>query len=389
MQIEQIHPSLYKFTLSLNDFTVNVGALIGEDGILLVDTGWAVTAEELKAQIEKLSADPVQVIIFTHQHGDHIAGRGVLGEEAVFLAHKGIQNDLEGRFYHLPPLPGNQQPAVYVDGLTTVHFNGEQIRIIPAPGHTASDLIVHFVGAGVCFLGDLLFSDSFPALFTAYGGDVETLISTLGTLGEELPADTRLIAGHGRDYTLEELKAYREMIIETSGLVRNGLDAGKDAAAMLEEGLLAAWEEWSNPAVSTEAWIGSVCDSLAGGGKTSIARPLSKTILEEGVDAAIAQYRDLKQNQEVSYTFGENELNLLGYNLLWREMKKESLAILTLQAEIFPDSANSYDSLGDVYEALGEFELARQQYQKSLSIDPEFTASREGLERLEGKGQQD
>jgi glyoxylase-like metal-dependent hydrolase (beta-lactamase superfamily II) len=115
MHIEKINQSLYKITLSLTGFEVNMGACIGEDGILLVDAGWNMTAEQVEEKIKELDEGEIKLMIFTHQHGDHIGGRDVLGKEAVYIAHKRIQPDLEGRYYHLDPLPGNQLPTFFVE----------------------------------------------------------------------------------------------------------------------------------------------------------------------------------------------------------------------------------------------------------------------------------
>jgi glyoxylase-like metal-dependent hydrolase (beta-lactamase superfamily II) len=385
MQIKKMASSLYKITLTQDGFQVNLGVSVGEDGVLLVDTGWTTTAEDVQDKIRELDEGLIRMIIFTHQHGDHIGGRAVLGKDAVYVAHEGIRDDLEGRYHHLDPLPGNQRPAIYLDSPAKIKFNAEEIHIIPAPGHTSSDMIVHFVNSGVVFLGDLLFSDSFPALFTHFGGDPDLLISTLTDLLETLPGDVVLIAGHGRDYCLADLKEYVEMIQQTSNLIKAGLADGKDAEMMFREGILDDWKKWSTPAISTEDWIRFVSDCLSGVRRPPIAEPLTRTLKDEGVSAAIAQYNELKENQPDGYNFGEDQLNMLGYNLLWREMGQEAIEILILQAEIFPESANSYDSLGEVYEQSGELALAEENYRKALSIDPDFSPSRDGLDRVLAK----
>ena len=76
-------------------------------------------------------------------------------------------------------------------------------------------------------MGDLLFSDSYPALLTAYGGDLENFIQTLARLIDELPEDIKLIAGHGRNYSLEDLREYHQMIATTGDLIKGGLAGRK------------------------------------------------------------------------------------------------------------------------------------------------------------------
>ena len=136
MQVEKLSETLYKFTLSLNAFSVNPVASIGRDGILLVDTGWAHTAEELNEKIREMSDGMIKLIILTHQHGDHIGGRAVLGKDATLIAHKSVKDELAGKYFALDPLPGQELPIITLDGELSLRFNGEDIRIIPAPGHT-------------------------------------------------------------------------------------------------------------------------------------------------------------------------------------------------------------------------------------------------------------
>ncbi len=58
------------------------------------------------------------------------------------------------------------------------------------------------------------------------------------------------------------------------------------------------------------------------------------------------------------YNFGENELNMLGYQLIWRDYKEEAIEIFNLNIEAFPESANPYDSIGEAYQLLDQKELA-------------------------------
>jgi len=382
MQVEKYTQSLYKITLTLNEFNVNMGVFIGDDGILLIDTGWIMTAEGVKDKIRELDEGPIKLIVFTHQHGDHIGGRHILGQDATLIAHKNTRHDLAGKYYHLDPLPGQALPAILLENQININFNGEEIRIFPAPGHTSSDCIVYFIDSGVVFMGDLLFSDSFPALFTVYGGDIEKLIQTLAMLIEKFPEDIKLIAGHGRDYSLEDLREYHQMITTTSDLIKEGLAAGKDKGTMVQEQLLKDWERWSVPQITTENWIDFVCESLSDKIKRSISDPLSSTIMDEGIDAALEQYQTLKDEDPGQYNFGENELNMLGYQLLWRDINDAAIEIFKLNTRVYPESANPYDSLGEASEAIGDQEKAIKSYQKALEINPNMPSAKEALERL-------
>jgi cyclase len=388
MQVEKLSDTLTRFTLSSTDngFTVNLIASIGRDGILLVDTGWAHTAEEVSEKIRELTDNMIKLIILTHQHGDHIGGRAVLGKDATLITHKSIKDELAGKYFALDPLPGQELPLITLDGELSLRFNGEDIQIIPAPGHTQGDMVVYFVDSGVVCMGDLLFSDTYPVVFPAYGGDVYGFLETLEWLIDLFPANVKYIAGHGRDYSLEDLKVYHQMAMGTIGLIKQGIADGKTAKDMVAEDILKDWEKWSSANVSSENWITQVYESLLGGAKPSISEPLTHTIMEKGVPAAIEQYHALKKNQPDAYNFGEYELNMLGYQLLWRDMNEAAIEMHKLNIQIHPDSANPYDSLGDTYETSGEVELAIQSYEKALERDPEMPSAIEALKRLKAKG---
>jgi imidazolonepropionase-like amidohydrolase len=121
---------------------------------------------------------------------------------------------------------------------------------------------------------------------------------------------------------------------------------------------------------------------LAGSQKNPIAQILFMTIGEKGVEAAITQYRELKTNKGDAYNFGEEQLNNLGYYLIGMKKFKDAIAILKLNVEMFPKSANVYDSLGEAYMDDGNNELARDNYEKSLQIDSGNTNAVERLKAL-------
>ncbi len=387
MQVEKLSETLYKFTLSQNEFSVNLIVSLGPDGILLVDTGWTVTAEELKEKIRELSDGLIRLIIFTHQHGDHIGGRNLLGENATLISHKNTRDELAGKYYGLDPLPGQELPLIALDDELSLRFNEEDIRIIPAPGHTHSDMVVHFIDSGVLCMGDLLFSDNYPGLFPGWGGTVEGYLETIGKLIERFPADVKLIAGHGRDYSLDDLKEHYCMAVGTSDLIKQGMADGKSPQDMVEEELLKDWENWSSPQLTTETWITQAYESLSGQPRKTISEPLTHTIMEKGIGAAIEQYQKLKKDQPDSYDFGENQLNMLGYQLLWREMTEAAIEVHKLNIQAYPDSANPYDSLGETYEASGEVWLAIESYEKALEFNPEMASAKVALKRLRSAGE--
>ena len=118
--------------------------------------------------------------------------------------------------------------------------------------------------------------------------------------------------------------------------------------------------------------------------KMSIVAVLDKTISDKGIQAAVAQYRELKLKESGTYDFGEPELNQLGYALLRAGKIKEAVEIFKLNVEAYPKAANPYDSLAEAYLSLNQRDLAIANYKKSLELDPGNKNAVEALKRLEG-----
>ncbi len=98
--------------------------------------------------------------------------------------------------------------------------------------------------------------------------------------------------------------------------------------------------------------------------KMSIVPTLEKTIKENGIAAAVAQYRELKTKESATHDFGERELNTLGYVLMRTRKLNEAVAIFKLNVEAYPASANPYVSLAEAYLNLNQKDLAIANYKK-------------------------
>ena len=117
--------------------------------------------------------------------------------------------------------------------------------------------------------------------------------------------------------------------------------------------------------------------------KRSIADALRPMAVKD-VAAAIKQYRELKAAPGSEYDFREAELNTLGYQLLQQRKVSEAIEIFKLNVEVYPQAANTYDSLGEAYMSAGNNELAITNYKKSLELNPQNTGAKRVLALLSG-----
>ncbi|MFD1095571.1 serine hydrolase [Salegentibacter chungangensis] len=117
--------------------------------------------------------------------------------------------------------------------------------------------------------------------------------------------------------------------------------------------------------------------------KKSVAKELLSTIAEQGLEAALARFKELKSDDQ--YALRENEINIAGYQLLRTGMTKEAIAVFKLNVEEFPESGNVYDSLGEAYMEDGNIEMAIKNYEKSVEIDPGNNNGAQILKDLKAK----
>jgi len=117
--------------------------------------------------------------------------------------------------------------------------------------------------------------------------------------------------------------------------------------------------------------------------KRILSHDLAETIVNRGVDATIARYRELKRTNSADYTFDENALSPLGYALLQKNRISDALAIFQFNVEEYPKSANAYDSLAEAYAKGGQRQKAIENYRKSLELDPKNQNATDRLKELD------
>ena len=112
----------------------NIGASVGEDGIVVVDDQYAPLAEKIQAALKGITDKPVRSIINTHYHEDHTGGNSYFQRQAPIIAHDNVRKRLEsggkagnGGSVHFDakPAPQDALPIITFDHDVTVHLNGE------------------------------------------------------------------------------------------------------------------------------------------------------------------------------------------------------------------------------------------------------------------------
>jgi cyclase len=145
-----------------------------------------------------------------------------------------------------------------------VHFNGEEIRAIHYPrGHTDGDSIIFFTGSNVVHMGDDFFNGMFPYIDLGSGGDVEGYERNVAAAITRIPPGAKIIPGHGPLATIDDLKTFHAMLVETIGIIRQRMKAGKTLEQIQTEGLPDKWKSWGSGFINTRTWINIVHQSLS------------------------------------------------------------------------------------------------------------------------------
>ncbi len=90
------------------------------------------------------------------------------------------------------------------------------------------------------------------------------MIDALEKASAQLPADVKVIPGHGALSNLDDVRSFVKMLKETSAVVQKAIDAHKTLDQMKQEKILATWEKWSNGFVSSDVFIETLYNSLTG-----------------------------------------------------------------------------------------------------------------------------
>jgi len=248
----------------------NIGVSVGTDGILIVDDQFAPLADKIKKALKDLGDGKLKFVLNTHWHGDHTGGNVAFGPDAPIIAHDNVRRRLsteqKSEFFKrtTPASPNEALPVITFDKSLSVHFNGEEIKVIHFPhGHTDGDSVIFFTNSNVVHLGDDFFVSRFPFVDLESGGDVDGLIKNIAEIIPKLPADVKIIPGHGAISTVADLKAYHRMLTETTTIVREKMKAKKTLAEIKAEGLPPEWKEWGSGFIKTDVWLETIHRSLS------------------------------------------------------------------------------------------------------------------------------
>jgi cyclase len=252
----------------------HIGASIGEDGIVIVDDQYAPLADKIQAALKDITDKPIRFIINTHYHDDHTGGNPYVQKQAPIIAHDNVRKRLEsggtagnGSSIHVDAQaqPKEALPFLTFDHDVTVHLNGEDIRALYFPaGHTDGDSIIFFPKSNVVHVGDDFVTYGFPFIDVQSGGSINGMIDGIEKVTAQVPADAKIIPGHGPLSNIDDMKAHLNMLKGTRDAVAAAMKEGKSLDQMKQAKLLDAWKKYSGDFIGEDAFLETLYNSLSG-----------------------------------------------------------------------------------------------------------------------------
>lgn len=221
----------------------NIGLSIGDDGVIMIDDQFAPLTDKILSAIRTLSSGEIRFLINTHIHGDHTGGNENLGNMGVMI----LARD-KVRVRLAQTAPAEALPVLTFSEDMSVHLNGETMHIISAPpAHTDGDTYIYFQGSDVIHVGDVFRTTGFPYIDLANGGTLQGTLDALALIIGMAGPNTRIIPGHGVVSTREDVRDFRDMILDVkekvAALVAHGMNLEQVIAAKPTAAYAAKWTD--------------------------------------------------------------------------------------------------------------------------------------------------
>jgi glyoxylase-like metal-dependent hydrolase (beta-lactamase superfamily II) len=293
LEVIRVRPNFYMIA----DGGGNIAVQVGNDGLVLVDTGSDAARQSVAAAVRRISALPIRFIINTNADPDHVGGNEAFlrsGQAAfdananllpknyfvsgavAILASEGVLRRMSAPSGQVSPFPVAAWPTeTFETGRRYLYLNDEGIDVVHQPSaHTDGDATVFFRRSDVIVAGDLFDTTRFPVIDRGRGGSLQGTIDALNRLiATAIPsqpdvsrdAGTSVIPGHGHIGDQFDLLNYRDMLVivrdHVQDLIKSGRTLEQIKAAAPAKGFMARYGSDSGP-WTTGDFIEAVYNSL-------------------------------------------------------------------------------------------------------------------------------
>jgi glyoxylase-like metal-dependent hydrolase (beta-lactamase superfamily II) len=241
----------------------NVGLLVGDEYVVLIDDAMLPTAPALLEAAKELSGRSIDFVINTHVHGDHVGGNQLLANDgATIVAHDNIRKRMKGN-PELETGPGALPVLTFSDAVT-FHVNGNEAFVFHIEhAHTDGDAAIRFRNANVIFAGDVMFNGLFPFIDLDNGGSVAGYIAGQKQLIAMADDETAIVPGHGPVGNKADLQRNVDVLIDSELRVKALVDKGKSEEEIVAANPLALYhDDYNWGFITTERMTRTLIRSL-------------------------------------------------------------------------------------------------------------------------------
>lgn len=218
----------------------NAAFVVGDDGVILIDTMTAGHAEVIRQRIAEVARKPIKYVVNTHFHPDHTGSNDVFGSVGIAIVAQ--ENTLRRLSAPSTNMRGEVIPAAAITARPTLTYTdrktlalpGLEAKLLYAPaGHTDGDTYVWLKKQNVIVAGDLLHTHEYPFFDVKDGGSFAGNVRALEAMLKIANQDTVILPGHGGPFTKSQLDAYLQMIYRIRDVVKESVEQGKSEAEVL------------------------------------------------------------------------------------------------------------------------------------------------------------
>ncbi len=246
----------------------NIGVLAAPEGTILIDSMYQKSAPSIRDAIKNLpGGGKVLFLVNTHWHSDHTEGNLAFGPQAIIVAHENVRAllakppSMMGQPSN--PYPASALPSVTYSNSVTLYVGDEPVRLVHyANAHSNGDTVVFFDKSRILHTGDMFFQGMFPFMDVDNGGDIDSWVRQLDSIISSVPADIKIIPGHGPLAGIAELKAFRQMLFDSADIVRRQIKEGKTLEQIKAAGLPDRFGPWTKGFFTVPQWLELVYRSL-------------------------------------------------------------------------------------------------------------------------------
>ena len=228
-----------------------IGWLINDGGLVVIDTQYPKSASACWTGLRDRTDHPLDLVINTHHHGDHVGGNSVFTKYTnQIVAHANVPDLMRSaaedgaadeKTYPTETFEGTWSDTVG-DETLTLRYRG--------PAHTGGDAIIVFENANIVHVGDLVFNRAYPFIDVAGGADSQQWIKSLEMIYNALDDDTIVIHGHanpefGPTGRRDDLLVMRDFLSALNEYVTQQRQAGASLEEMKQKKVLEGFEAFN------------------------------------------------------------------------------------------------------------------------------------------------